>query len=202
MMKMIDKEDVEKIAPAIMGVCHWSIVIGGLYALQFAEKYLPEGQLKNSAMILIYGGIIGTAIGQFIGRRRRAKAKIFRNGVRLHDPDSGREMHYEAILRINMPNLLVNPFAIFAPMMAIITKVAKNTGSVSVTPKKVSMIAKTDDVCWNLGSNEYLVGEAAIHLSEFFSYLEQKEKRGELCSDEADQLEGIRRMEKEGLKIR
>ena len=193
---MVDKKDVMKIAPVIMGVCNWSLLAGMVAVVE----YLPESEVKNAIRGVVYVTFLGAAVVGFIGRKKRAKAKIYNDRVCVHDPDSGRDIHFEYIARVNIPNILVNPWAVFAPIMADVVRLSKATGSLSCTPKTTKWLAVTDGVRWNLdkvGCNEVVTGSSAAHLHKTIKSL----NKSGLTKQQADMKEGLLRMLKNGLKI-
>jgi hypothetical protein len=194
---MFENKDVMKIAPIIVGVCNWSVLIGLVAAVEYG---LPEGAVKNAVRGVVYASFLGSAVVGYLGRKKRAKAKLYNDRVCIHDPDSGRDIHYEFIARVNIPNVLVNPWAIFAPIMADVVRLSKATGSLSCTPKTTKWLASSDGVRWNLdkiGCNELITGAAAQHLHEAIENL----NKGSLTQQQKDMKEGLMRMMENGLKI-
>lgn len=181
----------------IIGFCNWTLMFVAGFTVIIVEKNLADGFIKSN-LLLIVGSVVLTSVLQYIARTQRANAKIYHGGIRKHDPDSGRLPHYEVILRRNKPNLLVNPWRIFYPMTCDLGKVEVPTGSVSVTPKRMMWLAKTDGVCWNLGSYESLTGDAARRLDEFKNHLDQLETRS---TEETDQLETVNKLLAYGMKL-
>ena len=195
-MKMVNTKDVMKIAPVIMWVCNWSLLAGMVAVVE----YLPESEVKNAIRGVVYVTFLGAAVVGFIGRKKRAKAKIYNDRVCVHDPDSGRDIHFEYIARVNIPNILVNPWAVFAPIMADVVRLSKATGSLSCTPKTTKWLAATDGVRWNLdkvGCNEVVTGSSAAHLHKTIKSL----NKSGLTKQQADMKEGLLRMLENGLKI-
>lgn len=188
---------VRKVGPVIIGVLNWSI-LGGLIAA--VEYGIPESAVKNAVRGIVYASFLGSAVVGFLGRRKRAKARIYNKQVCIHDPDSGRDIHYEYIARVNIPNVLVNPWAIFAPIMADVVRLSKTTATLSCTPKTTKWLAASDGVRWNLdpvGCNEWITGTSAQHLHRAIAQL----NRGKLTQQQKDMKEGLMRMLECGLRI-
>ena len=195
---MLENKDVMKIAPVIVGICNWSILVGLVATVEYG---LPEGAVKNAVRGVVYASFLGSAVVGFLGHKKRAKTKLYNDRTCIHDPDSGRDIHYEFIARVNIPNVLVNPWAIFAPIMADVVRLSKATGSLSCTPKTTKWIAASDGVRWNLdkiGCNEWITGAAAQHLHEAI----EKLNKGSLTQQQKDMKEGLMRMMENGLKIK
>lgn len=188
---------VMRSASLIIGLCNWSSMFFLGFMIIIVEKNLNDGFIKSN-LLLIVGSVILTSVLQYFARTQRANAKIYKGGVRKHDPASGHLSQYEVILRRNKPNLLVNPWRIFYPMTCDIGKVEVPTGNVSITPKKMMWLAKTDGACWNLGSFEFLTGDAASHFDGFKKYLETLEVKS---IEETDQLETMTRVLGNGMKL-
>lgn len=194
---MVDKKHVMSVAPVIIGICNWSLLV----ALVALVEYLPENEIKGYIRAGVYVTFLGAAFLGFLGKKKRGKARLYNDRVCVHDPDSGRDIHYEFIARVHVPNLLVNPWAVLAPMMADIVRLSKKTGSLSCTPKTVSWMRNTDGVRWNLdpkGCNEVITGDAAVHLH---SVLKELLSEKNLTQQQKDMKEGLKRMMKNGLKI-
>jgi len=188
---------VRKVGPVIIGVLNWSI-LGGLIAA--VEYGIPESAVKNAVRGIVYASFLGSAVVGFLGRRKRAKARIYNKQVCIHDPDSGRDIHYEYIARVNIPNILVNPWAIFAPIMADVVRLSKTTATFSCTPKTTKWLAASDGVRWNLdpvGCNEWIIGTSAQHLHKVIAQL----NKGNLTQQQKDMKEGLMRMLECGLRI-
>ena len=198
---MFKNKDVMKVVPFLVGICNWSVLVGLVAAVEYG---IPEGAVKNAVRGVVYASFFGSAVVGFLGRKKRAKARLYNDRVCIHDPDSGRDIHYEFIARINIPNIWVNPWAVFAPIMADVVRLSKTTGTLSCTPKKTKWLAASDGVRWNLdevGCNEWITGEAAIHLykvQEVFETLSEDN----LSQQQQDMKEGLERMLKNGLKIK
>lgn len=194
---MIDKEDVMKIAPAIMGVCNWSL----LAALVAGVEYMPENEVKNYVRAAVYGSFLGASVIGYLGRKKRANAKLYNDRVYTHDSDSGRIPHMGYIARVNVPNLLVNPWAVLSPIMADVVRLCMINGSLSCTPKTVKWLSSSDGVRWNIdpiGCNEVVSGQAAVHLRKVIDRLNTAET---LTQQQQDMKDGIKKMLKNGLKI-
>lgn len=207
---MFDVEKVvgcaRRIAPIIIGVVNWSIlaaIIGTIEtALAIAKsKWSLDPSIETIVRGAIYGTLICGTVLTYFGRRRRAKAKLYNYGTCIHDPDSGRDIHYEWFAGFCIPNLLVNPWAVLAPIMCNVVRVSKNTGTASCTPKTTEWVKQTDGVRWNLGRkgcNEWITGTSANHLRNYMSWLNG--------SNSLDQQylyvkEGLQRMVENGLHI-
>lgn len=194
---MIENKDMMKIVPVIVGICNWSILGGMIAAVEYG---IPEGAVKNAVRGVVYASFLGSAVVGFLGRKKRAKAKLYNDRVCVHDPDSGRDIHYEFIARVNIPNVLINPWAIFAPIMADVVRLSKATGSISCTPKTTKWLAASDGVRWNLdpvGCNEWITGASAQHLHKVIESL----NNGAITQHQMDMKEGLTRMLKNGLRI-
>ena len=194
---MIKKENVMKIAPVIMGLGNWGL----LAALVAGVEYMPENEVKNYVRAAVYGSFLGASVIGYFGRKKRANAKLYNDRVCVHDPDSGRDIHFEYIARVNIPNLLVNPWAVLSPIMADVVRLSKMTGSLSCTPKTTKWLAATDGVRWNIdktGSNEWITGLSARHLN---AVIEELAGKNDLNQQQQDMKDGVEKMLKNGLKI-
>lgn len=190
-------ECARKVAPIIIGAMNWSIVAGVIAAVEIG---VTDPEIKNIVRGIVYVSFLGAAVVGFLGRRKRAKAKIYNKQVCIHDPDSGRDIHYEYIARFHVPNVLINPWAVFAPIMADVVRLSKTTGTLSCTPKTTIFMKAADNVRWNLdeiGCNEWITGTSAQHLHNVIERL----NRGNLNQQQKDMKEGLKRMQECGLKI-
>lgn len=188
---------VRKVGPVIVGILNWSILAGMIVAVEYG---IPESAVKNAVRGIVYASFLGSAVVGFLGRRKRAKARIYNKQTCIHDPDSGRDIHYEYIARVNIPNVMVNPWAIFAPIMADVVRLSKTTGTLSCTPKTTKWLAASDGVRWNLdpvGCNEWITGTSAQHLHKVIDRL----NKGKLTQQQKDMKEGLMRMLECGLRI-
>ena len=195
---MFENKDVMKIAPIIVGVCNWSVLAGLVAAVEYG---LPEGAVKNAVRGVVYASFLGSAVVGFLGRKKRAGAKIYNDRVYTHDPDSGRIPHMGYIARVNVPNVLVNPWTVFSPIMADVVRLCMINGSLSCTPKTVKWLSSSDGVRWNIdpiGCNEVVSGKAAEHLR---MVIDKLNKADELTQQQKDMKDGIEKMLKNGLKI-
>lgn len=188
---------VRKVGPVIIGVLNWSILAGVIAAVEIG---IPESAIKNAVRGVVYASFLGSAVVGFLSRKKRAKAKIYNNQVCIHDISSGSDTNYEYIARVNIPNILVNPWAVFAPIMADVVQLSKATGTLSCTPKTIKWIAATDGVRRNfdpIGCNEWITGTSAQHLHKVIERL----NKGRLTQQQKDMKEGLMRMVEGGLRI-
>ena len=196
---------VRKVSPIIIGVLNWSILAGIAVCIESALGFAKaNGVLDPSIETIVRGAIYGTLVCgtvlSYFNRVRRAKAKIYNKQVCIHDPDSGRDIHYEYFAGFCIPNLLVNPWAVLAPIMCNIVRLSKTTGTLSCTPKTTEWVKSSDGVRWNLdpiGCNEWITGTSAQHLHRAIKQL----NKGNLTQQQEDMREGLMRMLECGLRI-
>ena len=144
-------------------------------------------------------------IKQYLDNKMRFSAEIWTDRVVIGETDSGRLPKIEYFLRRDYPSFFRQPVQhLFRGGKWTITvgKINMITGSVSVTKKAVSAIAKSDWLRDEAGTNEVISETGREHLSALFSSLSARRDAGDFLSqDDLDRLETIEAAIRTGINI-
>lgn len=171
---MKTKKEVSVDLSDIVALFVWGLLIVQIFIM--VNRYYAISDTVNG---LIISGLI-TSVFQYLARLNAIGKRTYKNGLGKHDPDSGRDMHYECFCGVVKPNLFVNPIAIFLPIWCYVFRMERATGNMSITEKKASWFIGTMGVRWNIGDREIISKEAFAHVKEVYIDLKQKDSVPEL----------------------
>lgn len=173
------------------------IVIFGTVAYK-AKEWIPPG--AQDYFVPCLSVFVAGIVGAVVEKERAYKVDVWKGKAVQVNPDSGREPHYEVILRKTKPNWKRRPvYYCLRPFPATLGKIDATTGSVSVTPRGMISVRSHNKYKWNIGTNDSITGKAAKHVRRMRDSLTWNGK--ELNQKERDQLETINRMISSGLKL-